>query len=140
MAIIPVTGPAGPTLKAFWIITIPKPRTNDPKNPILNNSTSNSIYLVPNHKTSPISKVTKLRLPIDDNVNLVGLNPILSDVRFLTSIVLTVVDTGHNIPTKIGIHTGRTAVMNWLSFAFPSYIDLSIPIRTVHNVIATKPM
>ena len=60
IATSPDTGAAGPSFKAFWLKTIPILITKDPVKPTINNYGSNSIYLVPNHKTSVTTSKTEL--------------------------------------------------------------------------------
>lgn len=91
---------------------------------------------MPNHNTSPTTKIIKLKTPIALNVLLDGQNPILSDYRCFESMAWAVIDIGTIMPNKSGIHIGKTAS----AFISYSFKELSIPIRTVHNVIEIKPI
>jgi hypothetical protein len=67
------------------------------------------------------------------------LKPILSHFKCLTNIVFAAIEIGTTKPDKMGTQSGRIYTCA-ISGASLSSIDLSMPSRTVQNVIPNTPI
>ena len=72
IAVIPITGPAGPVLTPFWIMATPRPITKDAIKPIMKTSRSKTNLSVPNQRIRATIIIITLKLKREVKVILFG--------------------------------------------------------------------